>query len=58
MFRTIVLLASFIGASAFAPMGKVAMSSNLKMGFEDGKQACSSAPTQCLTECIKDTEHP
>jgi hypothetical protein len=34
MFRTIALLASFIGASAFAPMGKVAMSSSLKMGFE------------------------
>jgi hypothetical protein len=35
MFRTIVLLASFIGASAFAPAGKVAVSSSLKMGFED-----------------------
>jgi hypothetical protein len=34
MFRTIALLASFIGASAFAPMGKVATSSSLKMGFE------------------------
>jgi hypothetical protein len=34
MFRTIAILASFIGASAFAPMGKVAMGSSLKMGFE------------------------
>jgi hypothetical protein len=41
MFRTIVLLASFIGASAFAPAGKVATSSSLKMGFESalGAQA-------------------
>jgi hypothetical protein len=41
MFRTIVVLASFIGASAFAPMGKVATSSSLRMGFEDaiGAQA-------------------
>eukprot|EP00601_Ochromonadales_sp_CCMP2298_P010811 CAMPEP_0173265264 /NCGR_PEP_ID=MMETSP1142-20121109/28480_1 /TAXON_ID=483371 /ORGANISM="non described non described, Strain CCMP2298" /LENGTH=198 /DNA_ID=CAMNT_0014200987 /DNA_START=17 /DNA_END=613 /DNA_ORIENTATION=+ len=41
MFRTIVVLASFIGASAFAPMGKVATSSGLRMGFEDaiGAQA-------------------
>jgi hypothetical protein len=41
MFRTVVLIASFIGASAFAPMGKVATSSVLRMGFEDalGAQA-------------------
>jgi hypothetical protein len=41
MFRTIVLLASLIGASAFAPMGKVAMGSSLKMGFDEaiGAQA-------------------
>jgi len=35
MFRTIALLASFIGAAAFAPAGRVATSSALKMGFED-----------------------
>jgi len=35
MFRTIALLASFIGASAFAPAGRVATSSALKMSFED-----------------------
>jgi len=35
MFRTIAFLASFIGASAFAPAGRVATSSALKMGFED-----------------------
>jgi hypothetical protein len=57
MFRTIALLASFVGVSAFAPMGKVAMSSNLKMGFEDGKQAFLSARAQCLTECITDKEY-
>mmetsp|Transcript_35712 Transcript_35712/g.79325 ORF Transcript_35712/g.79325 Transcript_35712/m.79325 type:complete len:201 (-) Transcript_35712:157-759(-) len=34
MFRTIVVLASFIGASAFAPAGKVATTSALRMGFE------------------------
>jgi hypothetical protein len=41
MFRTIAVLASFIGASAFAPAGKVATSSGLRMGFEDaiGAQA-------------------
>ena len=33
MFRVIALLASFIGASAFAPAGR-ASSSALKMGFE------------------------
>jgi hypothetical protein len=36
MFRTVAILASFIGASAFAPMGKVATSSSMKMGFADG----------------------
>mmetsp|Transcript_6497 Transcript_6497/g.10872 ORF Transcript_6497/g.10872 Transcript_6497/m.10872 type:complete len:192 (+) Transcript_6497:55-630(+) len=35
MFRTIAILASFIGAAAFAPAGRVATSSALKMGFED-----------------------
>mmetsp|Transcript_15098 Transcript_15098/g.32948 ORF Transcript_15098/g.32948 Transcript_15098/m.32948 type:complete len:201 (+) Transcript_15098:74-676(+) len=41
MFRTIAILASFIGASAFAPAGKVATTSALRMGFEDaiGAQA-------------------
>mmetsp|Transcript_19768 Transcript_19768/g.44126 ORF Transcript_19768/g.44126 Transcript_19768/m.44126 type:complete len:204 (-) Transcript_19768:214-825(-) len=41
MFRTVVFIASLIGASAFAPMGKVATSSVLRMGFEDalGAQA-------------------
>mmetsp|Transcript_25328 Transcript_25328/g.56084 ORF Transcript_25328/g.56084 Transcript_25328/m.56084 type:complete len:193 (+) Transcript_25328:53-631(+) len=34
MFRTIAILASFIGASAFAPAGKVATTSALRMGFE------------------------
>jgi hypothetical protein len=41
MFRTIAVLASFIGASAFAPAGKVATTSALRMGFESaiGAQA-------------------
>jgi hypothetical protein len=41
MFRTIALLATFIGAAAFAPAGKVATTSALRMGFQDalGAQA-------------------
>jgi len=41
MFRSIVLIASFIGAAAFAPAGKVATTSALRMGFENaiGAQA-------------------
>mmetsp|Transcript_21277 Transcript_21277/g.35640 ORF Transcript_21277/g.35640 Transcript_21277/m.35640 type:complete len:202 (+) Transcript_21277:38-643(+) len=34
MFRTLAILASFVSASAFAPAGRVATSSALKMGFE------------------------
>ncbi len=34
MFRTIALLASLVGASAFAPAGRMATSSALKMSFE------------------------
>jgi len=41
MFRTLAIVASFIGASAFAPASRVATSSALKMSFEDaiGAQA-------------------
>ena len=41
MFRTIAILASLISAAAFAPMGRVARSSAMKMSFEDaiGAQA-------------------
>jgi hypothetical protein len=41
MFRTIAILTFFIGASAFAPAGKVATTSALRMGFEEalGAQA-------------------
>ena len=35
MFRTLALLASIVGVSAFAPAGRVATSSGLRMGFED-----------------------
>mmetsp|Transcript_35883 Transcript_35883/g.36570 ORF Transcript_35883/g.36570 Transcript_35883/m.36570 type:complete len:201 (+) Transcript_35883:64-666(+) len=34
MFRTAVCIASFVGVSAFAPSGRMAASSALKMGFE------------------------
>ena len=34
MFRAIAVLASFVGVSAFAPAGRMASSSALKMGFE------------------------
>ena len=34
MFRTIVILASIVGASAFAPAGRMAVRSSLKMGYE------------------------
>merc|ERR1719158_2615829 len=34
MFRTLVLVASLIGAAAFAPVSQVARSSALKMSFE------------------------
>lgn len=34
MFRAIALIASFIGASAFAPAGRMATSSAVKMSFE------------------------
>jgi hypothetical protein len=35
MFRALAILASFIGAAAFAPAARVARSSALKMGFEN-----------------------
>jgi len=35
MFRALAILASFIGASAFAPASMRATSSALKMSFED-----------------------
>jgi hypothetical protein len=35
MFRTLVLVASLVGAAAFAPVSQVARSSALKMSFED-----------------------
>jgi hypothetical protein len=34
-FRFIAILASIVGASAFAPMGRVARSSAMKMGYEN-----------------------
>jgi len=34
MFRALAILASLVGASAFAPAGRLAASSALKMGFE------------------------
>jgi len=41
MFRTLVLIASLVGAAAFAPVSQVARSSTMKMAFEDalGAQA-------------------
>ena len=41
MFRTLALVASFVGASAFAPASRMASSSALKMNFADalGAQA-------------------
>ena len=41
MFRAIAILASFVGASAFAPVSRVSTSSSLKMSFESeiGAQA-------------------
>jgi len=41
MFRTLALVASFVGASAFAPASRMASSVALKMSFEDalGAQA-------------------
>ena len=33
MFRAIAILASFVGASAFAPAGRMAASSSLRMDF-------------------------
>ena len=41
MFRTIAILATLVSAAAFAPIGRVARSSVMKMGFEDaiGAQA-------------------
>ena len=35
MFRTIITVASLVGAAAFAPVSQVARSSALKMSFED-----------------------
>ena len=35
MFRTLALVASFVGASAFAPASRMASSVALKMSFED-----------------------
>ena len=34
MFRAIAILASIVGASAFAPAGRMAVRSSLKMGYE------------------------
>ena len=35
MFRAIAILASIVGASAFAPAGRMAVHSSLKMGYEN-----------------------
>ena len=35
MFKFIAILASIVGAAAFAPASRMASSSALKMGFED-----------------------
>ena len=35
MFRVAAILASFAGVAAFAPAGRMAASTSLKMGFED-----------------------
>mmetsp|Transcript_8351 Transcript_8351/g.8508 ORF Transcript_8351/g.8508 Transcript_8351/m.8508 type:complete len:200 (+) Transcript_8351:46-645(+) len=34
MFRSVAVIASFVGAAAFAPSGRITASSSLKMGFE------------------------
>jgi Spy/CpxP family protein refolding chaperone len=37
MYKTTAILASLVGASAFAPSARVARSTGLKMAFENGE---------------------